>query len=142
MSLEIARNCKRRRTSAKKRDSASRLTSSERGTLRCRRMNAIFHGCYGGRKSAGSRKQDRRIREAREKQSFGRTCVYIRASKKSAALSHDGERLMLFDESRRHSSLSRIIVAIFHSLYESNIYIILSYLCDKTYWIIRFCHDD
>lgn len=45
VSPEIARNCQRRRTSAE-REIPSRLVSSGGGTLRCRRMNAIFHGCY------------------------------------------------------------------------------------------------
>lgn len=65
-------------------------------------------------------------KRAREEQSFvQRTCVYSCEQKKAQPyLTHDGERLMLFDESRCHFSLSRIIVTILHFSYEFNIYAI------------------
>lgn len=44
--------------------------------------------------------------------------VFARAKKARPYLTHDGERLMPFDVSPCHLSLSRIIVAILHSSYE------------------------
>lgn len=47
VSSEIARKLRETENLCRKRDS-SRLASSGLGTLCCRRMNAIFHGCYEG----------------------------------------------------------------------------------------------
>lgn len=85
------------------------------------------------RKSTGSRKRDRRIREMRERGTKLRPDARLACSRKqkSTALSHSRRgRLMPFDESRC-PSLSRIIVAIPHISRPCNICV--------TPLHIRFC---
>lgn len=78
-----------------------------------------FSWTLRSRKSTGSRKRDRRIRETRERgtklQPDARPRVCSRAKKRGLISTHDRERLMLFDESRDVSfflsfSLSCMIV--------------------------------
>lgn len=94
----------------KERFVASRVTRRRHVVLSTDECN--FSRMLRGRKSAGNRKRNRRVRVTREKETKlqpDASLARVFASKNARSyLTHDGERLMLFDESRCPSMRCRV----------------------------------